>query len=178
MGYLGNVSQTSALVNVTLLSGSAIGLLGNGWPGGGRIQGSLTAFLQPSTGANLDASLAQTGLVSPLSQSLLFYAVPKADAFGIPIGLPDGSFSVSLGGQPLQLINLGTGPNNSISYGADIHAWAGQTAELRFTAFAQLSQQNNLFLDGVQFSPLPVPEPGVIALLAIGGLALCFRRRS
>jgi hypothetical protein len=179
-GYLGSTPQTLALHDFTLISGLGIGVLDAAWPYGGLIQGNYSAFLQPAPGQNIDASLAQTGDVPPVAKSLRFYAIPHADDLGFPqFGDPIGTFSVMMGGQELPVFELGLGPNNSILYGVDVVAWAGQSAELRFTTFAKPGGQfighNNLFLDSIRFSPLAVPEPGAWALLGLGLAALACR---
>ena len=84
---------------------------------------------------------------------------------------PNGAV-VSLNGQPIlfgAIQNYGNGING---YAADISAWAGQTAELRFTQRGAGLLSGNLFFDNIIFSPEAVPEPGIWALLPLGGTAL------
>jgi hypothetical protein len=78
-----------------------------------------------------------------------------------------------LGGVTLPLISLGVS-SNYVQYAADIHDWAGLTAELAFTDIAQRPhfRDNYLFLDGIQLSSLPAPEPGVAGLWSLGLLFL------
>jgi len=181
IGYLGDVPQSLALYDLTFLSGPGIGVLDSAWPYRGLIQGDFTVFLQPVVERGvtpIDASLAQTGLIPGFAKSLRFNAIPYADPYGYgpQAGDPGGTFSVMLGGQVLPVFALGSGPNNSILFGVDVDAWAGQTTELRFTTFAapggQLNRHNNLFLDSIRFSAVPVPEPGIVSLFALAGL-LC-----
>jgi hypothetical protein len=183
-GYVGGVPQTLALHNVTFNSVAAIGVLDSDWPYGGLIQGDFSAFLQPVLERGItpiDASLAQTGFIPLGSESLRSNAIPFASAlgYGPQAGYPGGTFAVMLDGQSLPVFELGSGPNNSILFGVDVQAWAGQTAELRFTTFAIIGGryigQNNLFLDSIEFSSVPVPEPGVWALLGLGLAALAYR---
>jgi hypothetical protein len=182
-GYLGSAPQSLALHNVTFLTGAGIGLLDSAWPYGGLIQGNFSAFLQPVLERGItpiDAALAQTGLVPLVAQSLRFNAIPHADDLGFPqFGDTIGTFAVMLGGQELPVFSLGSGPNNSTMFGVDVLAWAGQTAELRFTTFAKPGGRfighNNLFLDSIQFSSVPVPEPGTWALLGLGLTTLACR---
>jgi hypothetical protein len=68
---------------------------------------------------------------------------------------------------------LGSGANYTL-YGADIHALAGQTAELDFTLLGNVDI-NTIFLDSIQFSSQPIPEPGVYGLAALGALLLGWR---
>jgi hypothetical protein len=76
------------------------------------------------------------------------------------------------------LVPLANGANYTL-YGANISSWAGQTAQLSFTVFAQSPYQNNeyLYLDAIQFSTQSIPEPSAFALAALGALFLGFRRR-
>jgi hypothetical protein len=87
-----------------------------------------------------------------------------------------------LGGVTLPLISLGAS-SNYIQYAADIHDRAGLTAELAFTDIAQRphSSNNYLFLDAIELSSLPAPEPGVAGLWSTALLFLgwrFWRRRS
>ncbi len=93
------------------------------------------------------------------------------DVFGL-----SGSFGVTLGGQTLSLVPLQAGANY-ILYGADIHAWEGQTAALNFTAFAQRPHIGDtyLYLDSIEFSDQAVPEPSIFGLTALGALLLGWR---
>jgi hypothetical protein len=104
-----------------------------------------------------DASLFQTGLVPAGTKTLSFFA----DSYG--------PFSVSLGGTNLNLISSPVAGQNYALYEADISAFAGQTAELQFTAFAQNPYDNQihwLSLDDILLSPDAIPEPGAFALTA------------
>jgi hypothetical protein len=118
-------------------------------------------------GQQADATLTQTGLVPVGTESLRFRAF---------LASFDDSFSVSLGGVTLSLIPLASTTNYTL-YGADVHAWAGQTVELGFTSIADRLHfgANWLFLDSVQFSDQPIPEPGVFALSALSASLLGWR---
>lgn len=179
IAYIGGVQQNLALYNNQFLDSSGVGLVDRNSTFGGVIGGNYTAFLQAGVALGgpdiADAALAQTGLVPEFAESLLF----RAQHGGL-FGSGPGPLLVTLGGQPLDLIPLGTGANFTL-YGADIHAWSGQTAELRFTAVATDPHRdnNNWFLDSISFSAVPVPEPSSWALLALGALsaAICGLRR-
>ena len=170
---IGGVQQTAALYDTATLDTSAISIIDDLWsnPFGrpaGPIQGDFTAILIAGLSPTLpgaqpvDVRLAQTGLVPVGTDSLEFKALTYWSD-------PSQSFAVSLGGQTLSLIPLQAGTNYTL-YGADIHDWAGQTAELAFTAIAENPHviDNYLYLDSIQFSTEPIPEPGVFALLALG----------
>jgi len=172
-GYVGGVQESAALYNNVYLDSSGISLIDFGWPIFPRvIQGNFTAVLQAGWRLNVfepaDTTLAQTGQVPAGTQSLQFRAFPD-------LGISD-SFAVSLGGQTLSLIPLATDANYT-TFGADIHSWAGQTAELGFTVFAERPHQRNvnLYLDSIQFSTQPIPEPSAFGLFALGTLLLGWR---
>jgi hypothetical protein len=168
-GYVGGIQETAALYNAICLSCSAIGIHDSHQPPDDVIEGSLTPVLQGAHGYIADTVLAQTGEVPVGTQSLLF----RARAYG--------RIAVELGGQSLSLIPVGSG-SNYVSYGADISAWAGQEADLRFTAFSTdqpLGSSGLFFLDSIEFSTTPIPEPSTFAFLAVGGMFgwFCWRRK-
>lgn len=170
-GYVGGVQQSAAHHNNMFLDSSGIAIIGAGWPYGGRIQGAFTVALQAGldlgTLAVTDTSLAQTGLIPSSTQTLRFRAKQGGGLFGSG----PGDLIVSVDGQILSLSPLGSGPNY-MSYGADIHSWAGQTVEVRFTATGVTPHvgNNNWFLDSIAFSDQAVPEPGVFTLFGLGAL--------
>src|SRR5207249_7497864 len=88
-----------------------------------------------------------------------------------------GSFGVSLGGQTLSLTPLLVATNYTL-YGADVHQYASQTAELAFTVFARRppAGDNYLYLDSIKFSDQIIPEPSAISLAVLGALLLRLRR--
>ena len=172
-GYIGTNVQGLALYNNLFLDSSGIGIIDtNSSPGvlGTVIQGKYTAMLEAGlelgTSQSANTSLSQTGLVPAGVQSLIFDAEGSVNSFG-----------VTLNGQTLSLVLLSSSPNYNV-YGADIESWTSQTATLAFTVFAQQPHVNNniLYLDNIQFSTSPVPEPSTLGLAALGGLALVWRR--
>jgi len=184
-GTVGGVQQTLALSNLLFLDSSGITIINSNFDSSlfltyghplGVIQGNYTAILQ--SGNTLapnpqpaDTTLSQTALVPIGTQSLLFKAYEAFDQ--------NRQFLfVTLGGQTLFLTPLSTGSNYTL-YGANVSAWAGQTAELAFTLLAENPHANNelVSLDAIQFSTQSVPEPSTFALAALGALFLGFRRR-
>jgi len=116
-------------------------------------------------GVLADASISQVGTVPSLAQSIQFLSTPVL--FGV---------EVSFGGQslPLSLISLESG---WARWGADVSAFAGQSAELRFSTLTTPSQPGGWFaLDDIRFSPLPVPEPSTWGLLVLAIAGLGFYR--
>jgi hypothetical protein len=178
--YVGGVQQSAAGYNAVRLDTSGISIIDQGWSNpfggpGGLIQGAYTAVLQaglgfgPSGNQPGDTTLAQTGVVPFWTESLQFRA--QSD-----FGSSSDSFAVTLGGQTLSLIPLQSGANYTL-YGADVHAQAGQTAELDFTLFAERPHISNiyLYLDSIQFSTQVIPEPRMFGLFALGTLLLGWR---
>lgn len=185
-GTVGGVQQTLALSNNVYLDSAGIAIIDHNWtnsaayknggfypPVSGLIQGNYTAILM--SGLDLqtyqieDATLSQTGQVPLGTQSLQFKAYEAFDSLG--------SFAVTLGGQNLSLVTISNALNYTL-YGANVSQWAGQTVELAFTVFAENPHVNDeyLYLDAIQFSTQPVPEPSAFALTAFGTLLLGFRR--
>ena len=166
-GFLGATQVTPVLQNNLTLGNASIDILGPDWNGGGVIEGQYTVVLQPGfdpfgSGQNVSASISQSGLVPVGAQSLQF----KAQTYS--------SFSVSLGGQTLSLVPLGTGANYTL-YGAGISSFAGQGETLTITALAAPNTAD--YFDSIAFSPLAVPEPNSFVLFAVGGLLLAWRCR-
>jgi len=188
-GALGGIPQGGALYNSVFLDSAAISILDQGWNSvsnnfpqtrGGLITGSFTPVLIAGLGDPMqqpaDATLSQTALVPADAQSLRFRAY--LDFVGV-----SGSFTVRLGGQTLPVAPLLT-TTKYTTYGADIHQWAGQVAELAFTAVAQQPHLGDtyFYLDTIAFSNQPIPEPSVFSLTILGTLLLGWqvlnRRRS
>lgn len=170
--------DVNALSNNIFLDSSGISIINsgfkNGLTAGGVIQGNYTAILQAgygSSGMPTDMSLSQTGLVPLGTQSLQFEAFQAVD--GASAIIP---FGVMLGGQDLSLTVISNTLNYTL-YGADVSAWAGQTAQLSFTVFTENPHLDNqyLYLDAIQFSSSPVPEPSELAFAALGAFLFGFR---
>lgn len=119
------------------------------------ISGSFDAFLYNG------GSIRQSGLVPTNTLSLFF---KKSSTSLTPL-------SVSLGGQNLAYTAISSGPNYTM-FGADISAFAGQSATLTF--LAPLGSHH--FFDDIEFSPQMIPEPSFLALLSCGGLLLAGNR--
>jgi hypothetical protein len=117
------------------------------------------------TGSFDSASISQTGEIPFGTQSLFFDAK----------SLASGNLSVQIGNQSVSFTPVAVGPNFT-EYGASVSAWAGQTESLTFSA-EMAGGLNNWEIDDISFSTSVVPEPGPIALTAIGGLLFALYRR-
>jgi hypothetical protein len=174
-GYVGGVQDFVAAYNALAMSTAGFSIIDSGFSGpsgGGLIEGNFTAFLMSGAagvGGQADATLKQTGLVPVGTQSLRFKAYFTA---------PLNYLEVTLGAQTLSLVPERAGANYTL-YAADIHTWAGQTAELSFTALYPHPQtgQVPVYLDSIQFSSQPIPEPSVFGLFVIGALSVHWRLR-
>jgi len=178
-GSVGTNLQSRALYNNIFLDTSGISIIDKtvpsffGYPIVGLIEGEFTAVLQAGWYSNFtptDTTLSQTGLVPSTAQSLQFKA-SFAGSYSLQAVL-----NVKLGGQSLAFNAIRSGTNYTV-FGADIHTWAGQTAELDFTVLAEVPHQNNryVFLDSIEFSSVAIPAPSVLTLSALGTLLLTWR---
>jgi hypothetical protein len=151
--------------------------LGNEYPfGQGTIDGNYTVFLQsggnPQGGSvGVNTSIWQTGTVPANSQSLEFMAW----SFYV-----DATFSVSFAGNSLSPVVLSSEPTEWGTplnlYAVNITTYAGETGVLEFTSTFNNLGASWTELDDITFSPNAVPEPGTLALLVVGGVALAARR--
>ena len=116
----------------------------------------------PSSFDRMPMIISQTALVPSTARTLTFWSSGPG-------------VSVSMNGQNLPILLLSTGPANYNFYGIDISSFAGTTAELRFTENpppqSAPTDINNALLDGIAFSPTPIPEPDAMTI-AFNALAL------
>ena len=146
-----NGDPNSVGLNELAISAPATTLHGLNSPFFPAILGSYSVLLQggDTSGSMIygtnGASIFQTASIPVTSQSLIFAG--------------GSSLQVRFNGQILTPIALSNAPSYTI-WGADISAYAGQSGELRFTA----PWRSASILDGVQFSPTPVPEPSALML--------------
>ena len=118
------------------------------------LQGNYSVYIQGGSpyGYGTIIGILQTGQIPISAKSLTFWGQV-------------GNVQLSFSGQALSYNAIGNIGNYSI-FGADISVFAGQTGELRFN----VTHPGGATLDNIQFSNLPVPEPGSLALLVVGGL--------
>ena len=138
--------------------------------GGPIFEGSYTVVLQAGgSGIHIPVSILQTGLV-PLN----------TESIQMKLSTGASGFSVTLGGQSISMVPLGTGPNYTIFGGSVPSFLVGQSEELDISALPTTSNPFNGFaLDSIVFSTSPVPEPASWALLVCGvGAVVLSRRRN
>jgi len=156
--YLGTTPQTYIVYNTVSLGAPSVDLEGTN-SAFTPIQGAYFILLQgDNAGFNVSASIGQTAQIPPSALSLIFWG--------------GGILNVTFGGQPISFSHTSGAANYNI-YTADISTYAGQTGELLFTTPTRKSAA----LDNIMFSTSPVPEPGTLALTAIGLSCLALRHR-
>ena len=168
----GNYPVHAMLYNNICLSCPSASLGGPTHPS----RGDIFTFVMKSgitSSGFLAESIYQTGDVPADTRSLQFVAAisPNID-----------SLHVSLGGQQLPLIQFEmAGPFFEYRYEADVSAWSGKTAELRFTVGpGTFPDGAGGILANIHFSPdaLPAtPEPSTWALLCTGLAAFIWNAR-
>ena len=154
MGYAGTnqIQATVALYN-GYSQGAAVDSLIDGHTAvysNNVISGNYTAVIQAGAVGppEFDAAtaIAQTGLIPASARSLRF------DGYQVTADM-----LLTLNGHPVPFVALGFGPNFT-TYGADISAFAGQTAELRFTSLPTHNTFASFFLDDIQLSNIEIPQ--------------------
>ena len=111
------------------------------------------------------ASVSQLGRVPAGANSLLAWGATSDPNF----------YAISFDGVSLPVVTIDTTPNYTL-VGVDVSSLGGQNGELRFSMFPALSNPlNALELNNSQFSTAYIPEPGSLALLAVGALLLGWR---
>ncbi|MEO5803321.1 MAG: PEP-CTERM sorting domain-containing protein [Verrucomicrobiota bacterium] len=154
IGYIDGNQVPRVGFNTIALDSSFISLHSSASPIFQPLQGSYSVYLQGGRFSSVSAAIGQTGLVPQTAQSLLFSTVSS------------GSLQVTFSGLIIPMVLVSNGPNFSVM-GGDISAFAGQTGELRFTAFNGVGSG---LIDAIRFSTSPVPEPSTLALTGIGAL--------
>jgi hypothetical protein len=164
--YYGGVQQTSITYDAPGLGSTEATLIGPGVPAVASfiIDGNYSLLLQGGGTASA-ASISQSGTIPSGAESLLFKAQPG-----------EGTLDVLLGNQVVPFTAVGTGANYTL-YAANVSAWSGDTESLTFSALQDLAGPNNWTIDDISFSTSVVPEPGPLALTAIGGLLFALYRR-
>jgi len=123
------------------------------------VQGSNSRFYVGS------AAIGQTGQIPSWAMSMILWGAMGTATTNVTF---NGVFL------PLSLTSVvydSSGTNYAYAiYSADVSTFAGQTGELRFTAYAN----QVLLFDNIQFSTSPVPEPSVISLFGICTVFLCW----
>lgn len=156
-GYLGANQINWILHNNLFLSGAGIAIMGPDNPLPDRMHGHYFVILQNSFPVPTDVpGIAQTGMVPSTAKSVLFLS--NIQFPGIGLSFADQQFNTSL------LQDLG---GSRYLWGADISQYSGQTGELRFFGEG--------YLDFIQFSNQPIPEPSPVGLLGLGALLLGWR---
>ncbi len=166
--YVGSSQRRTVLYNALDLGTAMVALLGPGSPDSGIPGSAYTPVLQAGEGFSgpVSADIAQTGLIPVGTKSLLFEASSPYQA----------GWQITVAGQ---VIPVSQGPQigaASYEYVGDISVYAGQNAELRFTALAAVGSFVSMYLDSISFSPNPAPEPGTCALLLCGAALLGINR--
>ena len=162
--YLGGVAQDYIASNGVSLGGAGITIDGtNNSQGYVPAQGKYFIILfGPNYGEqHLSTAIGQTAQVPLSAQSILFWSAIY------------GSLDVSFNGNLLPFAPAGATANNYTLYQANISFYAGQIGELLFASPYGASA----IIDNIQFSSSAVPEPGTLALVALGASLLGLRRR-
>ena len=170
VAYTGTSIENRILYHSSFLGSAGLELRDDTFKPNGKINYSVMFYSGGSLHGEggVPTGIFQTGDVPASAKTLLFqgettFSEPRLD------------YRVTLDGVTLslQVVTEGT-------FGADISAFAGRTAELRFQANYRADRhfpQVYFPLDDIRFSSVAlVPEPSTLALVGFGGLALWMLR--
>jgi len=134
------------------------------------LDGVYSVYLAGGVGAlATQATIKQTGTVPNSAQSIAFIAKHYGPANGV--------LAITLGGQsiPFAVIASGSAYNE---YGGSIPtALAGQSAELVFSALRTTVAGNDWEIDNIQFSPVAIPEPSSLSVIALSAIGFWVSRK-
>jgi len=161
-GYLGTNSVQWAYHNTKSLSGAGISIYGPELFLHGQYSVQLKYGSDPfGLREAVDAAIAQSGTIPGNARSIRFYTT----------GPYLSGVRVFFAGTLIPIFNLGSAPDTSYPsyiWGGDITAFANRSGELRFRGSA--------YLDNIQFSDEPIPEPGALAVAGLGAVLLALSR--
>jgi hypothetical protein len=164
--YIGGVQQSSVFYNSESL-GAEISLISPNTPGFvpfGKYMVYLSAALLPDGSST---SIAQTSQFPDSANALQFVAS------GTQFPSPNPFLEVTVNGMKIPLTQTSQAGLGLYNYQADISAFAGQTAELRFSALVINGGARGVNLGDIQFL---VPEPAPASLLLIGSVIAWWKR--
>ena len=146
-------ANTTVAFNNAALDSAAVTLHGTNSPFEPVLAGKYSILLQGGSPFILPASggalIFQTGQIPVDAQSLIY--------------LGNAALQVFFNGQRMSPVTLDSTPTYT-RWGIDISPYAGLSGELRFAVRWLASSM----LDGIQFSPSPVPEPSAVSLSILG----------
>lgn len=152
-------SATAALVSTTAGDPGTVAYV---------IDGKYSAIIASGhtgpTGALASASISQIGTIPPEARSIRFSGRTSV-----------GGMAITFNGINVPFFAVGSGSNYEL-YAGDLTPFAGLTGELRFTELASPFQPISV-IDNIVFSSEAIPEPGALALLALGTIVLMLIRK-
>lgn len=173
-GYIGTNQAPVALLNGLSLGGAVCSLITRYTPSDSNavISGTYTAVI--SVGEDqiinnspeiIGAALAQNGMIPTTARSI-----------GFSVGSMSylNSLLVTFNGQEIPIFPSFQGANFTFFLG-DVSSFAGQSGELRFSSLPAPGPFGNVFLDNIQFSNQPIPEPSSVCLFCLGALLFGWR---
>lgn len=162
-GWTVGGANTVVSYNDLSIGAPAVDLMGPDFPnfaGYTPLQGSYSVLLQYFGIDGGPPTLSQTAVVPSGTQSIDFL-----------IGNGEGDAVVTMNGVNIPLVQVSAG-----ELVGNVSAFAGLSTQLTFSTTTGGSEGDFLYFDDIQFSPSSVPEPSTLALAAMGGLLLVWRR--
>jgi PEP-CTERM motif len=162
-GWTVGGATTVVAYNDLSIGAPAVVLMGPDFPNFASytpLQGSYSVLLQYFGIDGGPPTLSQTAVVPSGTQSIDFL-----------IGNGESDAVVTMNGVNIPLVQISAG-----ELAGNVSAFAGLSTQLTFSTTIGGSEGDFLYFDDIQFSPSSVPEPSTLALAAMGGLLLVWRR--
>ena len=135
------------------------------------LEGNSSIILQSgSHDSDSSTLIRQVGDIPKDARSIRFLA--NAD---VSASRSFSNLQLSADGQRLSIVELSErDANGTLTLGADVSSIAGQSVEIQFESLFRLSDriESNVYIDAIEYSPIPIPEPSSAALTALGLLGL------
>ncbi|HEY9170868.1 MAG TPA: hypothetical protein VI136_01130 [Verrucomicrobiae bacterium] len=165
--YLGTSIYPQVRYNQVSIGTAAVSLIGPG-QANGVLEGAYTVALYPGpsplAAERVSTSVEQSGEIPSDARSVSFDVILFAGVGQVSVSFLDHALAIV----PLESAPAIPGSLQHVRFGADVSGFAGLFGALRFTVPPLTGYANTIYLDAIEFSSSPIPEPARGTLFALG----------